>query len=168
MTDFNSILPVDITENVFKLISKDFALVTAGDKNKFNTMTVSWGGLGELWSKKVAFIFIRPQRYTYEFIENHDTFTISFYDDSYKGMLAFCGSKSGRDVDKAAETGLEPIFEGNSVYFKQAKLVLVCKKIYFQDLNPENFLSDDIMPLYKNDFHRMYVGEIIKVYKSIA
>ena len=98
----------EIKENAIKLIGKDWALITAGDESGYNTMTASWGGLGQLWNKDVCFIFIRPQRYTYEFIEKNELFTMSFYPEEYRKALSFCGTKSGRDYDKAKETGLTP------------------------------------------------------------
>lgn len=99
-----------IKENAIRLIRDEWALITAGDQKKWNTMTVSWGGIGELWGKDVAMIFIRPQRYTYEFIEREDYFTMSFFEKEYKKALSLCGSKSGRDIDKAKEAGLTPFF----------------------------------------------------------
>lgn len=147
-----------------KMIADDWALLTAGDIKDFNTMTVSWGGVGELWSREVAFVFVRPQRYTYEFMEKSDRFTLSFFGGDCKKELGVCGSKSGRDIDKCAETGLVPIEADGSVTFTQAKTVLVCKKIAFQDLDPSGFLDPSIMDTYTlQDYHRMYVGAIEKV-----
>ncbi|HIT52715.1 MAG TPA: flavin reductase [Candidatus Fimivicinus intestinavium] len=155
----------DLKESAVKLISEDWALVTAGNKDKWNTMTVSWGGLGELWGKDVAFIFIRPQRYTYAFLEREAYFTMSFFGGAYKKELSFCGAKSGRDVDKAKETGLTPLFTGQAVAIEQAKLVLVCRKLAYQDLNPAGFIdsSIDAACYPSRDYHRMYVGAIESV-----
>lgn len=157
----------EIEQSAVKLINDDWALVSAGDENKWNTMTVSWGGLGEIWGEDAAFIFIRPQRYTYEFIENNDLFTLSFFGGKYKEELKLCGSKSGRNTDKAAETGLAPVFLDGTVSFEQAQTVLVCQKIAFQDLNPAGFLDNNIEENYpKKDYHRMYVGKILKTYRK--
>lgn len=157
-----------IDKSAVKLINDEWALVTAGDKEKWNTMTISWGGLGELWGRDAAFIFIRPQRYTREFIEKSEYFTISFFGGSYKKELSVCGSKSGRDIDKAAATGLKPIFSDSTVYFEQAELVLVCRKIAFQDLNPAGFLDKSIEENYPSkDYHRLYIGEIVKTLKKM-
>ena len=154
----------EINENVFNMIGKRWMLITAGNKENFNMMTASWGGLGVLWNKNVAFCFIRPHRYTYKFAEEQDYFTLSFYDEKYRDALNICGTKSGRDIDKAKETGLVPVFDDNGVYFEQAQIVLKCKKLYFQDINPTNFLSGEIDLNYsKKDYHRMYVGEITGV-----
>lgn len=162
MKGFKSINPVDITENTFKLIGNDWMLITAGNPAKFNTMTASWGGLGVLWNKKVCFCFIRPQRYTFEFMERETNFTLSFFEDKYRPALNLCGTKSGRDIDKVKEAGLTPI-EGSSgaVCFNEAKLIIECRKIYFQDIDPANFLEETIEKNYTNkDYHRMYIGEI--------
>ena len=169
MSEFKRISPEEITDNPFKLIGKDWGLVTGGTKDGFNTMTISWGGVGVMWNKPVAFTFIRPQRYTYEFLEKDGIFTISFYDESYRKALSLCGSKSGRDTDKPAETGLTPAFtEEGAPYFEQARLVLVCKKLYAQDLGDEFVTERDaVKGFYKaDDWHRMYVSEIIGVLKK--
>ena len=168
MSDFKTCLPQEIADNPFNLIGQDWGLVTAGNSEKLNTMTVSWGGVGVLWNKPVAFIFIRPQRYTFEFLERGDKFTISFFDEKYRKALAFCGSKSGRDHDKPKETGLEPAFTGDGTpYFEQARLVLVCKKMYAQYLNEESVIDrETVLPNYNGDYHKMYVGDIVEVLKK--
>ncbi len=150
--------------NFIKMLSEDWALLTAGTIDSFNTMTVSWGGIGELWNKDVGFVFVRPQRYTYEFIEKNDYFSLSFFGGEYKKELGLCGSKSGRDIDKMAETGFIPIDLGNVIDFEQAKITVVMKKLAYQDMKPDGFLDDNIMKNYaNNDFHRIYVGEIVKI-----
>ena len=150
-----------MTGNPFEIIEKQQFLITAGDEKHFNTMTAGWGGLGVLWGKPVVTVYIRPQRYTYEFMENSDIFTASFYPEEYREQISFCGSHSGRDVDKVSHCGFTPRTADNGgVYFEQAELVFSCKKIYYDDLKPENFLSDDIARWYNNDYHRLYVGEI--------
>lgn len=160
---FKIIDPRDIKENIIKLIRDDWFLITAGNLDKYNTMTASWGTMGELWNKKVAFIFVRPTRFTYEFTELNDFFSLSFFDKKYRDALKFCGTKSGRDYDKAKETGLTPILtESGTVCFQEAQLVLDCKKLYIHDLEPRNFLEPAIEDEYpQKDYHRMYVGEII-------
>ncbi len=166
MAQFKEITPQEITENPFKLIGSDWALVTSGSRESFNTMTVSWGGAGIMWNKPVVFTFIRPQRYTYEFTEKNSLFTMSFFDESYRSALAFCGSKSGRDVDKVKETGLTAAFTREGApYFEEAKLVLVCKKLYAQDLTGDSIVEPFVNESYSgNDYHRMYVAEIVKVF----
>jgi flavin reductase (DIM6/NTAB) family NADH-FMN oxidoreductase RutF len=165
MNTFTEIKPFEISENPIQLIGREWMLISAGTPDHFNTMTASWGSLGELWFKPVCFCFVRPQRYTYEFMEQYDAFTLSFFAERYKPQLNFCGSRSGRETDKARECGFTPLPADNgSVYFGEARLVLECRKIYFQDLEPEHFLLDGLMKNYpKDDFHRMYIGEITRV-----
>ena len=160
---FRTISPEDLTDNTFKLIGSDWMLITAGPPEAFNTMTASWGGLGVIWNKSIAWCVIRPVRYTYEFMEKADNFTLSFFDEAYRNALQLCGSKSGREIDKAAATGLTPIagtLPGTTA-FSQARLIIECRKIYFQDIDPERFLDPGIHQNYPDrDYHRMYVGEI--------
>ncbi len=165
MSDFKKITAEELTANPFKLIGKDWMLITAGDKEKFNTMTASWGGVGIMWGKPVATAYIRPQRYTFEFIENGDYYTQSFFDEEYRDALKFCGSKSGRDYDKVKETGLTPVVddETGAVYFKEAKLVFICKKMYAQFLNEESALTEEVTKWYNGDYHKMYMSEIVSV-----
>lgn len=164
MADFIEIKPEKIKENIFDMVGRQWMLVTAGSPDKFNTMTASWGGAGILWGKPVAFSFIRPQRYTFEFMEKNDYYTLSFYDDSYRDALNICGSHSGRDTDKVKATGLTPASSDTAVYFDEAKLVLICRKLYAQDINPASFIDKEIMSTYTaGDYHRLYVGEIEKV-----
>lgn len=165
-SNFKLIEPDQISDNTFNLIGKDWMLITAGSLQSYNMMTASWGGLGILWGKKVCFCVIRPSRYTYEFIEKAENFTLTFFEEKYRNALNFCGSKSGRDVDKAAATGLTPI-EGSSgaVYFDEARLVLECKKLYYHDLDPQHFLDAGMEKNYNgSDYHRLYFGEIIQSY----
>jgi flavin reductase (DIM6/NTAB) family NADH-FMN oxidoreductase RutF len=162
--EFIRIDPYKLKDNVFKLIDLDWMLVTAGTPERWNTMTASWGGLGVLWNRPVSFVFVRPTRYTYEFMEEHERFTLSFFAKTYRKALTFCGSKSGRDYDKAKETGLEPVTPfKDAVTFRQARLVLVCRKLYTTDLDPRRFLDPKIDGNYpKKDYHRVYVGEITR------
>ena len=154
----------ELQSNFVKMLSEDWALLTAGTIDDFNTMTVSWGGIGELWNKDVGFIFVRPQRYTFEFIEKNDYFTLSFFGGEFKKELGICGSKSGRDIDKMAETGFTPVNLGESTGFNEAKVTVYMKKLAYQDMTPDGFVDPSIMGNYaNNDFHRVYIGEIIKV-----
>ena len=165
---FEIIRPEDISENIFKLVNEDWMLICAGKPDHYNMMTASWGGAGFLWKKYIAIIFIRPQRHTFLFVENSPFFTINFFDEKYRHILNYCGTKSGRDVNKMAIDGLEPVQtpSGNTL-FKQARMVFECKKIYNDDIKPENFLSFDVEKIYsKRDYHRFYIGEIINIWKS--
>lgn len=149
--------------NPFNLIGNDWMLITSGNQKNFNTMTASWGGLGILWNKKVAFSFVRPQRYTFEFMEENELFTLSFFDAEHKDALRLCGRKSGRDCDKVKEAGLTPFFEDNAPCFEEAKMILVCKKIYSQFINPECMIDKSLEKNYENkDYHKMFIGEILK------
>ena len=169
MKRFIEINPDELNESAFRLIGKEWMLITAGTLKSWNTMTASWGAMGELWFKPVAFAFIRPTRYTFEFANREDRFTLSFFDEPFRDRLEYCGSHSGRDCDKAAETGLTPFEAGEGcVAFEEARLILVCRKLYFQDLNPEHFLDPAIdADCYPGkDYHRMYVGEVLRVLKA--
>ena len=155
-----------ITDNVFRLIGNDYFLFTAGGPRKWNTMTAGWGAFGYLWNKCIVAGFIRPQRYTYKFVEKNKYFTFCFFNKRYEKVLQFCGSHSGRKCDKAKETGLTPMPTAlGNVYFKEADLVLECRKIYYQDLDPRRFLDLSIKRNYpKKDYHRFYFGEIVNCY----
>ncbi len=165
MDKFIEIKPEEIKQNTFKLIGKDWMLVTAQRDNKVNTMTASWGGLGVLWKKPVSYVFIRPQRYTKEFIDNSDNFSLSFLDDNYRNQLNYLGTISGRDEDKISKSNLTIEYSDNTPYFKESKLVIVCKKLYSQNFKPECFIeSETDEKNYPNkDYHTMYISEIQKI-----
>ena len=154
--------PYNIDESVFRLLDKEWMLITAGISGHFNTMTASWGGFGILWNQPVAIIFVRPQRFAFKFLEEHNWFTLSFFGPGYKDILNFCGSRSGKNVDKIARTGLIPLeTERGNIFFKEARLVFECRKLYFQDLDPTHFLDPKIESNYpKKDYHRMYFGKV--------
>lgn len=156
----------ELNRNVISLFDDSWALLTAGNEKSFNTMTVSWGAMGELWNKDVCFCFVRPQRYTFEFTEREEYFTLSFFGEEYKKALSFCGSHSGRDCDKIKETGLSPITLDGSIAFDEAEIIVVCKKLAFQDMKPDGFIDGTIDgKCYPDkDYHRTYVGEIVACY----
>lgn len=153
--------------NAVSMFDDKWCLITAGNKDSYNTMTASWGAMGELWNKDVCFIFIRPQRYTLEFTEREELFTLSFFGEEYKKALAFCGRNSGRDCDKAKETGLTPMEVDGSMSFEESETVIVCKKLFYQDIDPQGFIDKDIdgVCYSEKDYHRMYVGEVIGCYQ---
>ena len=160
----NKEISVRDIESPVKLFADNWSLIAAGDENNHNCMTASWGAVGRLWNKDVAIIFIRPQRYTYEFTEACDKFTINFLDEKYRDALNFCGKASGRDGDKFLSCGITPQYVENTTAVSEAKYSLICKKIAYEDMIPEGFIADDIKNNYQNnDYHRIYVGEIIKV-----
>ena len=158
----------DLQGNAVSMFDDKWCLITAGTKESYNTMTASWGAMGELWNKDVCFIFIRPQRYTLEFTEREEYFTLSFFGDEYKKALTFCGRNSGRDCDKAKETGLTPVETDGSISFAESETVIVCKKLFYQDIDPEGFVDKAIDGVCypENDYHRMYVGEVVACYQK--
>ncbi len=154
--------------NVFELLGKQWFLITAGTPEDCNMMTAAWGGLGVMWHKDVCTIYIRPNRYTKKLIESSEYFTISFFDESHRKMLNYCGTVSGKGVDKVAETGLTVAETANgAIYFEEAQMVLECKKIYFQELDPDNFMDPSINKQYPSkDYHTMFIGEITTCLKK--
>ena len=160
----------ELTDNLFETISKEWMLVTAGTKDKFNTMTANWGGAGFLWNRPVAFIFIRPERYTFDFIEQNDYLTLSFLGEEHKEIHKICGSKSGRDMDKVKATGLSPLFtENGSITFEQARLTFECKKLYADLIKPGNFI-DTITPatmITASDPNEEIASEGVRMPKAI-
>lgn len=152
----------ELHSDAFTMIGKEWMLVTAQKDGKVNTMTASWGGVGILWNKKVAFVFIRPQRYTKEFIDASNTLSLSFYDEHYRKDLSHLGSVSGKSEDKIATVGFHVCHEGDIPYFEEANTVLLCHTLYKQELTENCFLDTALLP--KNyplkDYHTMYVVEI--------
>ena len=158
----------DLQGNAVSMFDDKWCLITAGTKENFNTKPASRGAMGELWNKDVCFIFIRPQRYTLEFTEREDYFTLSFFGGEYKKALAFCGRNSGRDCDKAKETGLTPMEIDGSMSFEESETVIVCKKLFYQDIDPEGFVDKTVDGVCypEKDYHRMYVGEVVSCYNK--
>ena len=166
---FEKMDPKALDQNVFSLIGDQWMLITAGTEEKCNTMTASWGGLGVLWGKPVATVYIRPQRYTLEVVEREDAFTLCFFGEGYRKALALCGSKSGRDVDKVKECGFTVATAEGAPYFEEADLALVCKKAYWQDMDPTHFLDGEIDGKWypEKDYHRIFIGEILEVLRKV-
>ena len=162
---FRDICLKDFKENVINIIANEYMLITAGNKEKFNMMTASWGFMGEMWGEDSVAVVVRPSRYTMEFIDNSDYFTLTFYGDD-KSVHKICGSKSGRDIDKTNATGLTPIANDDYVYFDEARLVLVVKKKYVQPMS-KDFLTDKAVDekWYKDgDWHNLIIGSIERIY----
>ena len=161
---------IDIKElkfNPFSLIGDEWALLTSGPVEKYNTMTVSWGHVGVMWGSPSVCCFVRTNRYTLPFMEENDTFTLCFFDEKYKPALTFCGTKSGRDYDKAKETGLTPINIDGVTAFEEAKLVLVCKKHYSAMLDENAFCDTEAKSKWYSDtnpMHKQFIGAITAVY----
>ena len=158
----------DICVQIRHLWVKQSMLLTAGDfaAGDFNTMAVAWGGLGEMWAGPLAMVVVRPQRYTYGFMERYDTFTLSALPMKLRPALQLLGTKSGREGDKIAEAGLTPAAstEVASPCFEEAELVIECRKTYWDDIDPAHFVDPDIDKVYpKKDYHRIYFGQIVAV-----
>lgn len=163
--------PCDLRDNFFERIGTDWMLVCAGTANHHNAMTASWGQIGNLWNKPVATCYVRPQRYTYEFMEKNGRFTLCFFEPGQRRReLELLGTKSGRDGDKLAEAGLavEAFGPHKAPGIAQAALVLVCRKLYAQDMRPECFVEEPVRTANYpgGDYHRMYVGEVEAVYRQ--
>ena len=155
---------MEFKTDIFAQYAQKWALLTAGDKDKFNTMTISWGGLGTLWNKPVASVYVRTSRYTHEFMDNNEYFTVSFFPEVCKKVLGVLGSKSGRDMDKMNESGLTAKFLDKSVTFEEAEVTLVCKKLMKQPLDPANMADDIAKQFYDAEAqHDMYIGEVVDI-----
>lgn len=165
MTELKHIRPEELRENPFKLIGKDWMLVTAEKDGKTNTMTASWGGVGVMWNKNVTFTAIRPQRYTKEFVDGADTFSLSFYDEQYREELSYLGKVSGRDEDKIAKAGLTLLHEQGTPYFAEAKMTILCRKIFAQPYLPQSFIDTEVMEKNypQKDYHTLYISEILDI-----
>lgn len=159
----------EFSENPFKLIGSDWMLITAKKGDKTNMMTASWGGVGILWNKPVATIYVRPQRYTKEFIDNEEYFSLCVLPEEYRQVLNYCGTKSGRNEDKVSVSKLTVEDSEMAPYFKESRIVLLCKKLYAQDMSEDSFIDKSLVEKnYKaKDFHTMYVAEINKILTNI-
>lgn len=170
MQGFYSITP-SAFDGIFDRIGKDWMLLTAAAENEagetvVNTMTASWGGMGILWGKRVAFLFVRPQRFTNQLIEKSARMSISFFDEEYRAALRLCGTVSGADTDKFAAAGLTPVFEEGVPVIAEARCNLICRKLYADVLKREGFLVPELLENYKAaDYHCVYVVEIEEILK---
>ena len=159
--------PVDLLDfNAFTKIGNEWTLITAGDKEKTNAMTASWGGVGVMWGKNVAFIFVRDTRYTKEFIDNGDTFSLTFFDKTYHSALKYMGAVSGRDEDKIGNARMHlDYYNGEIPYIDEGNLVIVCKKMSATRITEDSFIDPEIKEKWYADgnMHTMYIGEILEV-----
>lgn len=164
LSDWQEISPFE-TENSLKLIGKDWMLITVRDGDKVNAMTASWGCMGVLWNKPVAVCFIRPQRHTFGLAEAEERFSLCFMEDEYRNALGVCGKLSGRDLDKLKEAGLSSENIDGVPVISEAKMILVCKKLYSDFLKEDAFIDKSLLSNYTaGDYHKMYVLEIEKVF----
>jgi flavin reductase (DIM6/NTAB) family NADH-FMN oxidoreductase RutF len=166
MSGYKRISAEKIPGNIIRQLSEDWMLVTAGDKTKFNMMTAGWGGLGVLFGKSVAFCFINPLHYTYQLMEKGDRYTFSFYTEAYRDALKYCGSTSGRDIDKVKGSGLTPVTTPNGAQsFGEAWLIIECKKLVSQSLTPESLCDEKVKEEWAGkQLSKMFIGEITGVW----
>lgn len=168
MGKFEVIGSKEFNGNPFEMIGKDWMLIMAEKEGKVNAMTASWGGVGVMWNRNVAYIFVRRSRYTKEFIDGSDTFSLSFYDTKkYRKELSYFGTVSGRDEDKVLKSGFTVQHENEVPYFDEADTVLICKKLSRHAISAEGLLEESIDSQYyaDKDYHEMYIGEITKILK---
>ena len=169
MEGFRRISSVEL-DNALKLIGDDWMLITVKDEEsgRANAMTASWGALGVLWHKDVCICFVRPQRHTHKLLAQENRFSVAFLPEEYRDALKLCGTKSGRDTDKLAESGLHTLECDGVPVVAEAQVVLICKKLYEDELKEDCFLESEVMATYKaKDFHTFYVCEIEEVYERI-
>ncbi len=165
MSTFSQINPEEFTKSPFKIIGKDWMLITAETEEKANTMTASWGGFGVMWDKNVAYIVIRPQRYTKWFVDKAETFSLTFFDDNYRKMLGYLGTKSGRDEHKIEKSNLTLQHLNGTPYFDEANMAIFCTKLYHQDFKPNCFIDQTLNPKWYPtiDHHTLYIAEVTNI-----
>lgn len=162
---FREISPLELEENIFKLLSRDFLLLTTESEGKANTMTVGWGGIGVMWGKNVVFVAVRPERYTYEILDATEHFSLSAVTEDKKSAIAYCGKVSGRDTDKLSACGLSLLHRNGTPYIAESKIVFNCKKLSKTPLSQTDFPADSAIPerWYGGGYHAIFVGEIESV-----
>ena len=154
---------------VFDMFNNQWALVTAGDPGHYNTCTIAWGSLGTIWGgpgggRSIVTVYVNPERYTYDFLKESDTFTVEFFPPEYRKALGYLGSHSGRDGDKVAAAGLTQKELAGGVTFEEANLTFVCRKLYQGEFQRDGLADEINHGIYENwDPHWMFVGEIIEV-----
>ncbi len=161
---FNVVDPKKLDFNPFSEIGERWMLITAGDADKANTMTASWGGAGVLWNKNVVTCYVRPQRYTRGFMDAKEYFSVSFFPEEFRKQLVYCGRVSGKDEDKISGSGLTVLNDRPAPYFEEAGTVLICKKIYVGEIKPEGIVYPeyDSSNYPEKDYHIVYIGEIVE------
>lgn len=168
MSDFVKTDLKTFETNPFELIDKQWMLITAKNGDKVNAMTASWGGMGIMWNKKVVYVFIRPQRYTREFVDVSDTFSLCFLDETYRKTLNYFGTASGRDEDKISKQNMHILDKDGTPFFEESEMVILCKKLYRQRLASDGFIIPEMnTQFYQNDDHHyMYIAEIQDILKK--
>lgn len=162
---FKEVKAEELELNPFEKIGREWLLITAGDGEKSNTMTASWGAMGVMWGKNAVTVYIRPQRYTKEFVDREELFTISVLPESLRKALNYCGTVSGKGIDKIKEAGLTPYPVEGTVGIQEADLIMVCRKMYHEVIKPECFdvKENDEKWYPERDYHMMYIAEVVKV-----
>ncbi len=175
---FKELKVEDLNINPCLMIGKEWMLISAGTEKSYNSMTASWGHIGALWGKHVdgrptVEIFVRPSRYTNNFIDNNECFSLSFFKKEYQKDLTYIGSHSGRDENKISKTKLTTIFIDNVPAFEEAKMIIIARKLYKGKIEKEGFIDKSIIKAfydtdsghaYNNDcYHNVYIGEILKI-----
>lgn len=161
--------PIDLLElNPFTKLAEEWMIITSGNQEKVNGMTASWGGLGVLWGQNTAFIFVRENRYTKEFIDNGEYFSCSFFDKKFKNDLKYFGVVSGRVEDKFKTAGLNVNFRDNIPFVDEGNFIVLCKKMAAVPITETHFLNPELKEKWysgkeENNFHTMYVGEIVEI-----
>lgn len=161
---FKEVSPYEFKESAFQVIGKDWLLVSGEYEGKSNAMTASWGGLGIMWGKPVAYIFIRPSRYTKEFVDKAEGLSLCVFPEAYRKMMSYFGTVSGRDEDKIQKAELTVLHDADRTYYQEARVAMLCRKLYAQELKKECFIDKSCdEKWYDNDYHTMYVVEIEKL-----
>lgn len=168
---YDRIEAADLPDNVFDLIGNQWMLVTAGNKESYNTMTASWGGLTYVWERPSTIMYIRDSRYTYQFLQREESFTLSFFTEQYRGALRICGTKSGRDTDKVKEAGLTPVETPSGLMsFAQARMIIECKKMLVQELDYANLTAPYKAAIMEESYnnepskHQLFISEITHIW----
>jgi len=161
----------DFAPHIFNLFDNQWLLLACGDfsKKHFNVMTISWGSMGTIWDRPFVQVVVRPTRYTFEFMNQYDSFTLSAFGESHRDALNLLGSRSGRDGDKIGASGLTPVASQKvaSPSFAEAELTLECRKLFWQDIDHAHFVDAGIEEHYpRKDYHRMFFGEVIALFKK--
>ncbi|WKY48201.1 flavin reductase family protein [Eubacteriaceae bacterium ES3] len=169
MSEFKSISPDEFDFSPFRLIGKEWMLISAESEGKVNSMTASWGGLGVMWGKNVAYVVIRKSRFTKQLVDASDSFSLTFFDhEKYQKMLGYMGSVSGRDENKIEKTGLTVLYKNGIPYFEEAKTVFLCKKLCRQYLAPESFIDESVDKQWygDSDYHDLYIVEVQEILQT--
>ncbi len=166
MASFREVNPAELDGNFINKIREEWMLIGAERDGRVNMMTASWGGIGNFWNKSVAVCVIRRERFTHPMVDATDTFSLTFFGEDYREQLNICGKQSGRDIDKVEACGFHVLREGDTPYFEEADLVLICRKVAKQPLLGDAFIDRDLVSQHyaEGNFHDMFFGEIVKAY----